>query len=77
MNDPDKYQETQTAQIAVVMNEIKNIKDILAEIKQELKDGSLKFAPIDRFNRLENIVFGGIGFIVLGVIGAILALVLR
>ena len=73
----EDHQDTQSAQIAVVMNEIKNIKDILSEIKQELRDGTQKFAPIDRFNRLENIVFGGIGFVVLSFIGGILALVLR
>ena len=65
------------AQVAVIMVEIKNIKDILAEIKEELKLGKQQFATSERVSRLEKVVYGGAGLILAGVITSALSLLLR
>lgn len=69
--------EKQNTQIAVIMSEIGHIRELIEEIKKQLDAGKSQFAPLDRFNRLEGVVYGGLGLIISGVIISGLALLIK
>ena len=59
--------------IAVIKNEIKHIRDGIDEIKDELKT---KYVTKEEFNPVKKIVYGAVAFILVGVMGGLLALVI-
>ena len=60
-------------QIPRICNDINNIQEYIKEIKETLKDGSNKYAS----KLTEKIVYGGISFVLLAVLSAIVYLVIK
>ena len=64
-----------TGKIDLINKDFAFIREILQEIKEELRSG--KYATVERVQRIEAVVYGGIGLILSGVILAGLALIFR
>ena len=59
--------------IAVIKNEIIHIRRGVEEIKEDLKT---KYVTKEEFNPVKKIVYGAVCFILVGVMGALVALVI-
>lgn len=69
--------ETQNTQIAVIMSELGHIRELIEDIKVQLRGDREQFFPMERGERIEKIVYGGSGLILAGVVASLLALVLK
>lgn len=61
-------------QLAVMANDLKYIKADVKEVKTQL---SSNFVPLSRYILVERIVFGMVGLVLITVVGALMALVVR
>jgi hypothetical protein len=65
---------TLTTNLAVVLNQITDVKDDIRDIKHKLDN---EYVTQDQFGPVKQIVYGMVSVILLAVIGAIVALVVR
>jgi len=63
-----------TTNVAVILSEMKTVKDDVREIKDKLEKD---YVTEDEFAPVKNIVYGMVGTILLAVIGALIALVIN
>lgn len=66
-----------TNELSEMKVDIKYIQRDLGEIKQALKENNDKFVTQDEFEPIKKIVYGLVGLILTGVVGALLTLIIR
>lgn len=62
-------------ELSLLKKDMEYIRSILGEIREDLRGN--KFASAERVQRLEAIVYGGVGLILIGVVLAGLSLVIK
>jgi hypothetical protein len=66
-----------TNELSEMKVDIKYIQRDLGEIKTSLKENNDKFVTQDEFEPIRKIVYGLVGLILTGVVGALLTLIIR
>lgn len=62
---------------AIIANELQYIKRDIAEIKEDLRESKGGYVSQAEFAPIRTLVFGFVGLVLVAVVGAILALVVR
>ncbi len=65
---------SEKTELAVIATKIDNLKDDIAELKEKI---NTQLVTKDEFDPIKKVVYGLVSLILVGVIGAILALVIR
>ncbi len=73
-----KSPDTQLAVMASQMDRLqKDLSEIKTDVKQIRSDNENQFVTKDEFEPIKRVVYGMVSLVLVGVIGAILALVIR
>jgi len=74
MPEKNGISKSTETQIAVILNEVKHITGEVGEIKQSLKDETVKR---EEFEPVQKLVYALVGLVLTAVIGAVIALVVN